>query len=37
MAKGFARVPREPRFVLANATLPAVLVDGSPASRMRTG
>jgi cytosine deaminase len=28
MARGFAKVPREPRFVLANATLPAVLVDG---------
>ncbi len=28
MAKGFAKVPRETRFVLANATLPAVLVDG---------
>ena len=28
MAKGFAAVPRDKRFVLANATLPAVLVDG---------
>ncbi len=28
MAKGFAKIPREARFVLANATLPAVLVDG---------
>ena len=28
MARGFAKVPREARFVLANATLPAVLVDG---------
>ncbi len=28
MAKGFAKIPREPRFVLANATLPAVLTDG---------
>ena len=28
MARGFAKVPRETRFVLANATLPAVLVDG---------
>ena len=28
MAKGFAKVPREARYVLANATLPAVLVDG---------
>ncbi len=28
MAKGFAKVPREPRFVLANTTLPAALVDG---------
>jgi cytosine deaminase len=28
MAKGFARIPREPRYVLANVRLPAVLVDG---------
>jgi cytosine/creatinine deaminase len=28
MAKGFASVPRDKRYVLANATLPAVLVDG---------
>ncbi len=28
MARGFAKVPRDKRFVLANATLPAVLVDG---------
>ena len=28
MAKGFAKVPKAPRYVLANATLPAVLVDG---------
>ena len=28
MAKGFAAVPRDKRYVLANATLPAVLVDG---------
>lgn len=27
MAKGFAAVPRDKRYVLANATLPAVLVD----------
>ena len=32
MAKGFARVPREKRFVLANATLPAVLTDGYAAT-----
>lgn len=30
MAKGFAAVPKEHRYVLANATLPAVLVDGAP-------
>ena len=30
MAKGFAKIPRDQRFVLANATLPAVLVDGAP-------
>lgn len=28
MAKGFAALPRDKRYVLANATLPAVLVDG---------
>ena len=28
MARGFARIPREARYVLANATLLAVLVDG---------
>ena len=28
MAKGFAAVPRASRYVLANATMPAVLVDG---------
>ncbi len=28
MAKGFAAVPRAPRYILTNATLPAVLVDG---------
>jgi cytosine deaminase len=28
MAKGFAAVPRDKQYVLANATLPAVLVDG---------
>ncbi len=32
MAKGFAKVPRAPRFVLANATLPAVLLDGFAAT-----
>jgi cytosine deaminase len=32
MARGFARIPRAPRFVLANATLPAVLTDGFAAS-----
>ncbi len=32
MAKGFAKIPREPRFVLANATLPVVLVDGFAAT-----
>jgi cytosine deaminase len=30
MAKGFAAIPREQRFVLANATVPAVLVDRPP-------
>jgi cytosine deaminase len=30
VAKGFAAVPREKRYVLANATLPAALVDGAP-------
>jgi cytosine deaminase len=28
MAKGFAKVPRGPRYVIANATLPAALVNG---------
>jgi len=28
MARGFAKVPREKRFVLANATVPAVVLDG---------
>ena len=32
MAKGFAKVPREARYVLANATLPAVLADGFTAT-----
>jgi cytosine deaminase len=32
VAKGFARVPRERRYVLRNATLPAVLVEGFTAS-----
>jgi cytosine deaminase len=32
MAKGFATIPRTRRYVLANATLPAVLVDGYGAS-----
>src|SRR5260221_9344594 len=30
MAKGFAKIPRDQRFVLANAPLPAVLVDSAP-------
>ena len=30
MAKGFAKIPRDQRFVLANATLPAVLVNDAP-------
>ena len=37
MAKGFAKVPREARYVLANATLPAVLVDGFAASADEDG
>lgn len=32
MAKGFAKIPREQHFVLANATLPAALVDGFAAT-----
>ncbi len=32
MAKGFAAIPRAPRYMLANATLPAVLVDGYKAT-----
>jgi cytosine deaminase len=32
VAKGFASVPRAPRYVLANATLPSVLVDGFSAA-----
>ncbi|HVZ13075.1 MAG TPA: cytosine deaminase, partial [Bauldia sp.] len=32
MAKGFAAIPRVSRYVLANATLPAVLVDGYTAA-----
>jgi len=32
VAKGFAAIPRTPRYVLANATLPAVLVDGYKAT-----
>jgi cytosine deaminase len=28
MGKGFAKVPREARYVIANATVPAVLLDG---------
>jgi cytosine deaminase len=32
MARGFARIPRERRYVLRNATLPAVLVEGFAAS-----
>ncbi|MEX0853680.1 MAG: cytosine deaminase [Bauldia sp.] len=31
MARGFAKVPRARRYVLANTTLPAALVDGPPA------
>src|ERR1700688_3732525 len=30
MGKGFAKVPRAPRYVLANATVPAVLLDKGP-------
>jgi len=30
MGKGFAKVPRAPRYVLANATVPAVLLDKPP-------
>src|SRR5664279_4119488 len=30
MAKGFAAIPRATRYVLANATLPAILVDAPP-------
>ena len=37
MARGFAKIPREARFVLANATLPAVLVDGFAASADEDG
>ncbi len=37
MAKGFAKVPREKRFVLANATLPAALVDDFAAKADRDG
>ena len=32
MARGFARIPRGGRYVLANATIPAVLVDGYKAT-----
>jgi cytosine deaminase len=32
MAKGFAKIPREARYVLANATLPAALTDGFAAT-----
>ena len=32
MARGFAKVPKEARFVLANATLPAALTDGFTAA-----
>ena len=37
MARGFARIPKEARYVLANATLLAVLVDGFPASADEDG
>jgi len=37
MAKGFATVPRAPRYVLAGATLPAVLVDGFKAKADASG
>ncbi|CAN5119813.1 cytosine deaminase [soil metagenome] len=37
MAKGFAKIPREKRFVLANATVPAVLTDGYAATPDKDG
>lgn len=37
MAKGFASIPRASRYVLAGATLPAVLVDGFKAKADKSG
>jgi cytosine/creatinine deaminase len=37
MTKGFAKIPREPRYVLANATLPAALTDGFAATPDQDG